>query len=356
MRSIGYKMPLLPGKSKKAFEKNVKTEMDAHPGKERRAQNLAIAYSMKKRSPKKMASGGVVEYGKGPEEDMEPGVPSRKKDDARPDGYMAGDFTSGSQMDDDEDTSMGPKKDEYGADLATGKAYANGGSVAPPKPTPAIDKREKTGTYIPYSSEEVENEWLGGNYEKPGDNERPEAQEKPKGYAKGGVVEYGAGPEADMEPAVPKRKSDDYRRPEGAYMGKDWAGEPELDDASDTSMGPAKSEYDAVQWAAKGGEIEPHELMSDDERSSSIADAIMKKRAKTKAMADGGMVDLEANSEEQPNNEDDYSFDAVKKEQYDLDQLGPDPMDSNEHGDAIDSDKNDMVSQIRKKMRAKRGM
>jgi hypothetical protein len=210
---------------------------------------------------------------------------------------MAGDFTSGSKEDDSEDTSMGPKKDEYDADLATGKAYA-----------------------------------------------------------KGGPVEYGAGPEADMEPGVPKRKSDDYRRPEAAYMGKDWAGEPELDDASDTSMGPAKSEYDGVQWAAKGGEIEPHELMSDDERSSSIADAIMKKRHKAKMMADGGMVDLEANSEEQPNNEDDYSFNAVKKEAYDLDQLGPDPMDSNEHGDDIESDKNDMVSQIRKKMRAKRGM
>lgn len=41
-------MPLLKGKSQKAFVHNVKTEMKEHPG--RRAQNLAIAYSMKRKS------------------------------------------------------------------------------------------------------------------------------------------------------------------------------------------------------------------------------------------------------------------------------------------------------------------
>lgn len=51
-------MPLLPGKSKAAFQQNVKTEMKANPDK--RSQNLAIAYAMQKRA-KKMASGGMPE-------------------------------------------------------------------------------------------------------------------------------------------------------------------------------------------------------------------------------------------------------------------------------------------------------
>lgn len=49
-------MPLLKGKSKKAFSKNVETEMDA--GKPQK-QSLAIAYSMKKKS-NRMAEGGPV--------------------------------------------------------------------------------------------------------------------------------------------------------------------------------------------------------------------------------------------------------------------------------------------------------
>lgn len=51
-------MPLLKGKSKKAFSKNVESEMDE--GKPQK-QALAIAYSMKRK--KKMASGGTVQSG-----------------------------------------------------------------------------------------------------------------------------------------------------------------------------------------------------------------------------------------------------------------------------------------------------
>jgi hypothetical protein len=51
-------MPLIHSKSPKAFEKNLKTEMSA--GKPQK-QALAIAYSLKRRAPKKMAHGGPVE-------------------------------------------------------------------------------------------------------------------------------------------------------------------------------------------------------------------------------------------------------------------------------------------------------
>lgn len=52
-------MPLIKSASDKAFKQNVRTEMHAHPG--RRAQNLAIAYSMQRR--KKHAYGGATGNG-----------------------------------------------------------------------------------------------------------------------------------------------------------------------------------------------------------------------------------------------------------------------------------------------------
>lgn len=56
-------MPLIQGKSKKAFQKNVETEMKANPGPKHKAQNLAIAYSVKRRATNKKASGGTVKSG-----------------------------------------------------------------------------------------------------------------------------------------------------------------------------------------------------------------------------------------------------------------------------------------------------
>jgi hypothetical protein len=79
---------------------------------------------------------------------------------------------------------------------------------------------------------------------------------------------------------------------------------------------------------------------------------------KKKKMAEGGMVDLEANSRESKNNEDDYSFEALEKEMYDDSQLSEQPMDSNEHGDesekaAENEHDSKIVSAIRKKYKRK---
>jgi hypothetical protein len=54
-------MPLIQSPSKKAFQKNVKTEMEANPSKKDRAQNLAIAYGVQRKNRK--AKGGVVSFG-----------------------------------------------------------------------------------------------------------------------------------------------------------------------------------------------------------------------------------------------------------------------------------------------------
>lgn len=56
-------MPLIHGKSKKAFSENVRTEMEH--GKPQK-QALAIAYSVMRRSGHKMASGGICEKCSGP--------------------------------------------------------------------------------------------------------------------------------------------------------------------------------------------------------------------------------------------------------------------------------------------------
>jgi len=55
-------MPLIKKPGKKALQENIETEMDAHPSKDKRDQNLAIAYSVQRQAKKKkMAMGGKVE-------------------------------------------------------------------------------------------------------------------------------------------------------------------------------------------------------------------------------------------------------------------------------------------------------
>ncbi len=131
--------------------------------------------------------------------------------------------------------------------------------------------------------------------------------------------------------------------------------EPKMpNDESDTSMRPAIDQYMGSKMA-EGGEVGPADLMSDDERSSSIAEAIMRKR---KMMADGGMVDLDANSEEHSNEYDDLNEDAANEPQSDDSQISAQPEDSNEKGDSREDDsenKRDMISAIRAKLKAKRG-
>lgn len=57
-------MPLMHKESQKAFKHNVKEEMEAHPGKSHRAQNLAIAYAVQKKARKEHeAMGGDASMG-----------------------------------------------------------------------------------------------------------------------------------------------------------------------------------------------------------------------------------------------------------------------------------------------------
>jgi hypothetical protein len=57
-------VPLIHKASKKAFEHNIRAEMEANPSPEKRKQNIAIAYSVQRQAKKKhKAAGGTVKSG-----------------------------------------------------------------------------------------------------------------------------------------------------------------------------------------------------------------------------------------------------------------------------------------------------
>lgn len=116
--------------------------------------------------------------------------------------------------------------------------------------------------------------------------------------------------------------------------------------------GKAEEDMESAPPMAKS----EHMHMEEDEPKS-MAEAIMRKR-KAKMMAEGGMVDIEENGEEESADHfDALNHEAAMKELYDDEQISHQPMDSNEHGDELsDEDAHDMVSMIRKKLRMKLDM
>lgn len=238
-------MPLIKKSSKKAFEQNVKAEMEANPEPSKHAQNLAIAYSTQRAArKKKMALGGAVEgpTHSSPKYDRNPGTPAKKPDDYRE-----------------------PEGEYMGQDWSYGTAPAR----------------------------------------KPDDRRLPKEEYMADHFAYGGMAEY------DGNPGLPRAKADDRRLPVDEYMAGHFA---------------------------RGG----------------IAEAIMRKR---KMMADGGEVDINENAEESGSSPyDDMNNDAVLKELYDDDQISDQPEDSNEIGDPREEaseNKLDMVDAIRKKIKKK---
>lgn len=247
-------MPLIQGKSKKSFEKNMEIEMKNGKPKD---QSLAIAYSVQKKNKKKMSLGGAVDS-----------TPS---------------------------TSVSPEEDKMDAE-----------------------------------HEHNDECWVDGECK----------------MADGGTVSA-----ADESRPMPDNtyadRNEAMRQKKGSASPESWTADG-MDTESEGSKDMEPKTGAKVNW-------QDDEEETLDNHYDSIADAIIAKR-KAKMMADGGMVDLEANSEESPNEEDQMSFKANGKEQYDDSQLSAQPEDSNEHGDELDSDEHDMISRIRAKIRAKRGM
>lgn len=185
---------------------------------------------------------------------------------------------------------------------------------------------------------------------------------------------YGGKARDTNEPSMPQRKPDDKRFPEDEYMSTDkWSkGSPPARKPDDERL--PMDEYMADHFAEGG-------MAEDDKHYDSVSEAIMARKRREKMMADGGMVDLSENADEEPNNEDQMSFEALRKENYSesagLEHLDQ-PEDSNLHGHELSdedehdgarsmrhdfpersaeesSDGDDMVSSIRKRMKSRRG-
>jgi hypothetical protein len=121
------------------------------------------------------------------------------------------------------------------------------------------------------------------------------------------------------------------------------------DKDDNTAMRRMLDEEHSREALADGGEVGD----GDTGEAVTLAREIIRARRQRAAMADGGTVDLERNSEEDLNNEDQMSFRAGMKEQYDDRQISRQPANSNLKRDDIDSDEHDMVGSIRKKMKRK---
>lgn len=253
---------------------------------------------------------------------------------------------------------------------------------------------------VPFSEAEEDHE--PGIHPGDGDDmeRRPPSKEYMAGYMAG---RYARGGEVDS----PKASISYEDKPDtghGAIIFKAEGGDIERGDLS-KARGEAQDDQDRAQIEyeshapelyeedkskreryAHGGDV--HDIDVDeleDEKHSSIAAAIMAKRDRMKPgsdsdedremmMAEGGhinghgsmdsddsdQVDLKRNAEEDANEEDQASFDAMRKENYSesdgLRQMGS-PEDSNRIGDDREdeeSDPHDMVGSIRRKMSMRR--
>lgn len=132
-------------------------------------------------------------------------------------------------------------------------------------------------------------------------------------------------------------------------------------ESDDDERSPSEDEIMSSRFA-EGGEVleddDQEQPMDEEEMEhhSSIAAAIMDRKAKM--MAEGGEVDLDENSMEQPNSFYHQNEDAALKENYDSSMEDvSEPEDSNMHGDTLtDEDAHDMVSRIMKRAMRKSPM
>lgn len=303
-------MPLIKSGSKKAFKHNVEVEMAAHPDK--KAQDLAIAYSVKR---KNMAKGGQV----------------TAKTESRPMPDMKADDAHMVAQNDHKHNLPGSKM----LDQPTLPQARHGMKTTPikhPKMVPS------TG----YSAKLRDQE---DNLQKAGMvNNGPQIQPKTM-YNEKDANKHGIPPHPMKRMAKGGMINDEVSFNEAE---EDMDQHPAMEESDNDQMAPAKDEYMADHFA-DGGEVDAHEEEALEHHASIVA-AIMAKRAAKEAlhsgsedmdhaemMAEGGEVYLDENEEEMsadPSSYDDQNI-AAMKENYDEDMDDADqPMDSNEHGDS----------------------
>lgn len=342
-------MPLMHGKSKKAFSKNVEIEMKHGKPQD---QALAIAYSVKRKA-KKMASGGPVSA----KSEQRP-MPDQRANDSKMAAQNSGNkVPSQDQWTDRPDIKQSQRPERPGKLPIKHPKIMKGGTFT----TKLRDQEDDL--------QSVDGVNDGPQHQPPEEYNESEASKSGpdvsalhmKKMAKGGMIndfEPMSKAEDDMEqhPAGLESDNDMMRRDQDEYM----SGHNEM-----LAAGGSVESGSPDMNMADGGMIDNEEEL---EHAASIAAAIMSKRRK---MARGGAIlsedsmesddsdqaDLSRNAEEDANMEDKASFDALRKENYSeshgLAQLDS-PSDSNEHSpehDEEDINDSDIVSAIRRKMK-----
>lgn len=341
-------MPLIKSKSKKAFEKNISTEMEHGKPQD---QALAIAYSVKRKAAgKKMAKGGSVGY--------------TKENDAMTGG---GGGRAGGQMGPAEAANQSsgvhkivPNYDRAHSEVKHGRSEAGIDARQYAKPGAAMESRDRAIEKHQKVLEELR------------------AMPKPKiqGLAQGGMVESSI--------IKPHRIDGLGRRVEQPtkeqYMDEEMA----YADGGEVRKNPSEMSVDNVVQGVKemfGGAPKPKQIKDpgmlhrkyaeggevEDEHHDSIASAIMARKARMEngryehpgdEMLKEGEVDIDDNGKEMPNAYYHQNEEEVLEQNLDADmEDSKQPMDSNEHGDAREDateDKHDMISKIRSKIHAKR--
>lgn len=331
-------MPLIKSKSKKAFSKNVESEMES--GKPQ-PQALAIAFSVKRKAgKKKMAQGGAVNESASSEH-----RPSPEETDK--DSSMVSRNSSQHPPKNDSVTST-PERKQAGM----GKIFP----LKHPKMVPSTGFSSKLRDQEDHlqSSADVND---GPQVEPPEayDEEGPNRQ-GPKVHplkmmADGGTVDANKGKEMSKGAM------------QGGSLADMWHGITHPKYADGGEITERSQELDSQEPIHETHPISDEEAIM--HHSSMIAAIMAKRRAKMAAGGeihshdsiysdDSSQVDISRNADEDANEEDQSSFNALRKENYNesegLAQLDS-PLDSNQDGREISHDKHDMLAEIRAKMK-----
>lgn len=284
-------MPLIKSASKKAFQKNVETEMKANPGKANRAQNLAIAYSTQRQAKKrKMASGGEI-----------------KAASSRP------------TIDEMEQRSM--------------------------RMTDHLDPEHDANELSHMAEIDARDEHMSGIDD--ADDKREMDMVHQQALAEGGEISFHDEHMDNIDDMKRKRSMDMLDAKPMSHMSEKRAATKMVDeddgDSMETDMMHQELESDSL---SKDGVLRYS-------KGGSVADMIRKKNMYARGgevdLQDSN-GDEHLNEEDQLSFDA-----ARKKTYYDDSQISSQPMDSNEHGDELsDADSHDMVSSIRKRMKSKR--
>ncbi len=389
-------MPLINGKSKKAFSENVEKEM--HAGKPQK-QALAIAYNVKNKNKKKYAKGGQI--------------PPSAKTESRPDPDEAG------QEEISRNRGNKASKEDSWTDQPTVRQAQKpsitrlsqpkivGSDAFSVRRREDVEQSKDFMDSIPPESDKAQPQERDNEMDakKSGDpvKKSPIHSKNLNMYAKGGKinevepmhlaeadeVEHPEGLEEDNDEMAPSEEvimADHFAR---GGMAHDMDDQPEPEEEIEhhdsiaaaimakrdrlhamIDSGAADMDHAAEAKMASGGTVEsgsPDMNYADGGEVMGKKDGLFtfpreKKESSIKSRDsihsdDSNMADLSRNADEDANEEDQLSFNALRKENYSesegLRQLN-NPEDSAEHGDDIDSDKHDMVSAIRSKMNMRR--